>query len=155
MKKNSILKTLNSIYLKLFRINDTAQKISLGLGIGVFSGIAPGIGPLAAIFLAFIFRVNRASALIGALLTNTWLSFLTFILSIKLGSAILKVNGQDIYAGWMQLGKNFSFASFFKLSVLKIALPVILGYLVVALGCSLITYLITLAILTKHKPRHS
>jgi len=59
------------LYLKLIKINDTPQKIAFGFGLGVFSGIFPGTGPLAALFLALILRANRASALLGSLLTNT------------------------------------------------------------------------------------
>ncbi len=153
MKKITLLRFLKLIYLKLFRINDTPQKIAFGFGIGTFAGITPGIGPLAALFLAFILRANRASAILGALITNTWLSFFTFVLSIKIGSAILGLKGQDIYKEWMLILKNFHLSSLFKLSVLKIALPVILGYLVVAFIAGLIVYLITLVILTliKHE----
>ena len=67
------------IFDKLFKINDSAEKIALGVGLEVFSGLMPGTGPTAALFLAFIFRANRAAALLGSMLTNTWLSVVTFI----------------------------------------------------------------------------
>ena len=55
MSKESILKKIISfIFAKLFKINDSAQKIALGVGLGVFSGLMPGTGPAAALFLAFI-----------------------------------------------------------------------------------------------------
>ena len=75
---NKIREYLRLILAKLFNINDTPHKIALGLGLGVFAGILPGTGPIAAIFLALAFRANRASALLGSLLTNTWLSLVTF-----------------------------------------------------------------------------
>ena len=101
MKKN--LSLFNLFYERLFKINDSPQKIALGLGLGVFAGILPGTGPLAALFLAFIFRANRASALLGSLATNTWISFVTFVLAIKIGSAILEVSWLDVQAGWKKL----------------------------------------------------
>ena len=134
------------IYIKLFRINDTPQRIALGLGLGVFSGIFPGTGPLAALFLALILRVNRASALLGSLLTNTWLSFVTFMLAAKCGSAILKVSWIDVKQGWDSFLKGFHWQDLFKLSVLKLIFPVAVGYFVVAICAGLLVYLVSLII---------
>lgn len=141
-------KILKQIYDKLFRINDSPQKIALGLGLGVFSGIFPGTGPLAALALAFLFRANRASALLGSISTNTWLSVVTFLLSIKTGSVIMQVSWQEVYKDWSVYLTDFKFANLFKLSLIKILLPVFVGYIVVALTLGLMVYLITLVILS-------
>lgn len=146
-KKNSVLRLLRLIYIKLFRINDTPQKIAQGFGLGVFLGILPGTGPIAALFLAVLLRVNRISALLGSLLTNTWLSVLTFLLSIKIGSAIMDLNWQDTYNNWASFLKNFSFSGLFKLSVLKIALPVVIGYFIIASCAGLLAYIVMVIIL--------
>jgi len=152
---NNILRFLKLIYIKLFRIHDTPQRIALGVGIGVFLGIMPGTGPIAAVFMAFVLRVNRAAALLGSLLTNTWLSILTFFLSIKIGASIMKVDWQDVHRNWVQFLKDFKIVTLFKLATLKILLPVIIGYFVVAFCLGLIAYLVTLIVITqiKHEPR--
>lgn len=137
------------LYIKLFKINDSPQRIASGLGLGVFTGIIPGTGPVAALFLAFIFRVNRASALLGSLLTNTWLSIVTFLLSVKVGSAIMDSSWQEAKEQWLLFLKDFRWLSLFKLSVLKLILPVISGYFIVAFCLGFLTYLITLAIIIK------
>lgn len=111
---------------------------------GVFTGILPGAGPLAALFLAFILRVNRAAALLGSLLTNTWLSIATFLLSIKAGSSIMRLDWQDVWRDWELLLRNFRWLDLFKLTILKLILPVMVGYLVVAFCVGLIVYLIAL-----------
>lgn len=145
---------LYRIYLKLFKINDTPQKVALGLGIGVFCGIMPGVGPLIALFAAFLLRANRASALIGTLLTNTWLSVVTFVLSIRIGSAILNTDWRLVYKEALLFVKDFHWAGLFKLSLLRIALPIALGYLAVALALGIGTYLTALLILNLRKARH-
>lgn len=137
------------LYARLFKINDTPQKIALGFGLGVFSGILPGTGPLAALFLAFIFRVNRASALSASLLTNAWLSFVTFLLAIKIGSAIFKVNWQSLQNDWFVAISHRHGQDLFSASILRIILPVMAGYLVVSLSLGLISYIIVLVILKK------
>lgn len=148
-KSNNILRLLRLIYIKLFRIHDTPQKIALGVGIGVFLGIAPGTGPIAAVFMAFVLRVNRAAALLGSLLTNTWLSIVTFFLSIKVGSSIMGVDWQEVQRNWGQFLKDFKVVTLFKLATLKIISPVIIGYFVVSFCLGLIAYLITLTIITR------
>lgn len=151
----SITKSWNLIYRKLFKINDTPQKIALGFGLGVFSGIFPGTGPVAALFLAFILRANRASALCGSLLTNTWLSFVTFIFAIKIGSAILDISWVRIKEEWLCFLQKFHWINLLQAPVLKAILPVLLGYFIIAFCLGLLAYLVTLLIITriKHEPR--
>jgi uncharacterized protein (DUF2062 family) len=145
--KNKLMRLLKLIYLKLFRIHDTPQRISIGLGLGVFLGILPGTGPIASLALALIFRVNRAAALLGCIITNTWLSFITFFLSIKLGSTIMNLNWMVVRRDWIDFLKGFKIADLFRLSAIDIILPVILGYFVIGLCCGLITYLVSVIIL--------
>ncbi|MFA4888205.1 MAG: DUF2062 domain-containing protein [Candidatus Omnitrophota bacterium] len=147
-------KFLKTLWEKLFLINDTPQKISLGLGLGVFSGIFPGSGPVAAIFLALTFRANRAAALIGCLLTNTWLSFVSFLLALKIGAFIFGVSWSVIYQDWIVFTKGFRWQNLFKLSVLEIILPVLSGYMAIAFICGVITYLTSLIIINVFKKNH-
>ena len=160
MTKEPVFKKIsNFIVSKLFKINDSAPKIALGVGLGVFAGLIPGTGPAAALFMAFIFRANRAAALLGSILTNTWLSIVTFILAIKVGSAILKMNWQEVQLKGQSLINDFSWAKFFKLSFLEVLLPVIVGYIIIGLILGAFTYLVTLLILRRNfhgiKTNHS
>ena len=150
MSKESIFKKIiGFIFAKLFKINDSAEKIALGVGLGVFSGLIPGTGPAAALFLAFVFRANRAAALLGSILTNTWLSLVTFILAIKVGSMVLSRHWQEVYQKAQGLFQDFHWGSFFKLSFLDVALPVIIGYLIIGLFLGLVSYSIVLLIIKK------
>ena len=140
-------------YEKLFKINDSAQRIALGFGLGVFLGIFPGTGPVASLFLAVILRINRASALIGCLLTNTWISFITFILAIKAGSVIMGTKWEQVYRDSAVYFETFKWANIFKLSVLKVVFPVFIGYISVGFCFGLLAYLVTqiLILMFKHK----
>ncbi|MDP2928087.1 MAG: DUF2062 domain-containing protein [Candidatus Omnitrophota bacterium] len=149
-KEPRFKKIINFVFAKLFYINDSAQKIALGVGLGVFAGLLPGTGPAAALFLAFIFKANRAAALLGGLLTNTWLSLVTFILAIKVGSVILKLNWQTVQQQAQGLLKNFGWTGFFKLSFFEVLLPVIVGYLVIGLVLGALSYSLTLLIIRRN-----
>jgi uncharacterized protein (DUF2062 family) len=139
------------IYLKVFRANDTPQRIALGFGVGIFSGIMPGTGPLAALFIAAFLRANKASALLASLLTNTWLSIAVFIISVKIGSSLIGLNWQAVYNSWETAMVNFHLINLFKLSILKLILPVMLGYLLTAFISGFLAYLAIFFLLTCRK----
>ncbi|MFA5092906.1 MAG: DUF2062 domain-containing protein [Candidatus Omnitrophota bacterium] len=128
-----IKRLVKLIYLKFFRINDTPAKIALGFGLGVFIGVMPAVGPVIALFLAFLLRINRASALLGSILSNTWVGFLVLLFAIKTGSLVLGVNYQDVYFNWNQLFKDFKWERFFEASILKVLVPIGVGYLIISL----------------------
>jgi uncharacterized protein len=134
---DKIKRLAKAVYLKLFRINDSPLKIALGFGLGVFTGIMPGAGPVAAVLLAVFFRVNRAGALLGSLLFNTWFSVAALLVSMKLGAAVTGRHYQDVCAGWEALIKNFKWGKLFEASVYEILVPVAMGYLIVALAVAL------------------
>lgn len=149
-KETFFKRVVNFIFSKLFKINDSPQRIALGVGLGIFSGLIPGTGPIAALFLAFIFKANRAAALLGSLLTNTWLSFVTFALAIQAGSVILNKDWLVVQQKAQGLFKGFSWVSLFKLSFLDVFLPIAAGYLIVGLFLGIIGYLATLLIMRRN-----
>jgi hypothetical protein len=152
---NRIKRLVKVIYLKLFRINDSPAKIALGFGLGVFIGVMPGVGPVIALLLAMLLRVNRASALLGSILFNTWVGFITLLFAVKIGSSIMGLNYQDVYAGWMELIKNFKWEKLFEVPVFKILVPTGIGYVIISLILATITtviiYLIAKQIKSKKK----
>ncbi len=152
---NSVLQFFKSIYTRLVAIHDTPQKVAQGFGLGVFLGIVPGVGPIASLVLATVFRMNRAAALLGSLLTNTWLSVITFFMAVKLGSAVFGIGWKNVQQNWNTLKANADWLDLFKLSALKIVFPVMLGYLIISLLAGILAYLITLgAILAvRRKPQ--
>jgi uncharacterized protein (DUF2062 family) len=154
IKENKYARLLRLVYAKLVLINDSPHKIALGFGLGILTGIIPGIGPIAALFLAFLLRANRFSALLGSLLTNTWLTVVFFLLSIKVGSAIMKVSWQDVYIESAVLLKNFQWQNLLSESFFKVVLPLAVGYLVISLVLALAVYLVALIIVKRVKNAH-
>ncbi|MDD3087628.1 MAG: DUF2062 domain-containing protein [Candidatus Omnitrophica bacterium] len=151
--KNKVVLFFTGLYKKLFKINDTPQKIALGLGLGVALGVLPGTGPLAALFLSILLKVNRASALLGSLITNTWLSLVTFLLALRLGSAIFNISLEALRSEWRELFNDFQLSYLLKSSFLKVILPVSVGYLIIGIVLGLSVYLIALIIIKSTKPR--
>lgn len=151
---DKIVRFFKTIYLKLVIINDTPQKIAQGFGLGVFLGVFPGAGPIAALVLSSLFKMNKASALLGSLLTNTWLSVVTFLLSAKIGALITGQDWQSIKIGWNELLQNFHWLDALKLSALEIAAPVMLGYLAISVIAGISAYFIVFIIVRIIKHKH-
>jgi len=157
MEKRAILTRIarffKTIYIKLFRINDTPQKVAIGLGLGVFMGTLPGTGPVAALVLAVVLRVNKASALLGSLATNTWLSIPTFILAVNAGAIVTGNSYEGIRNDWALFTKNLNWGNFFNLSAYKIILPILIGYFIASLLFGIIAYMFAIIIISSRKKK--
>ena len=136
---------------KLLQIDDTPQKIALGMGLGVFLGVLPGTGPIASLVLASFLRVNRASALLGSLFTNTWISVAAFLASIKVGSWVLGLDGRDVSRQWDSVIKDFKWSNAFSILESKVMFPIFIGFFLVTLAFSVLAYLLTLILVTRMK----
>ncbi len=150
-KPGKIRRFIKLIYIKLVRIDDTPQKIALGFGLGVFAGVMPMAGPVLALFLAYLFRVNKAGAFLGALLTNTWISILSLILSIKMGAYIFGIEWAALHNSWLMLWKHFHWANLFKMSALEVVLPIAAGYIAISFIAALIAYVVALLLVNSIK----
>jgi uncharacterized protein (DUF2062 family) len=150
---NRVKRIAKFVYLKLFRINDSPMKIALGFGLGVFVGVMPGIGPVIALLFAFLLRVNRASALLGSILFNTWVGLIALLLAIKTGSAIMGLNYQDVLAGWNELIRSFKWQKLFEVSVQDVLIPIGVGYLIIAFSIALTATIIIYLIAKQIKNR--
>ncbi len=151
-----ISRFFKAVYLKLFRINDSPQKIAMGFGIGVFLGVLPFTGPIAALAMAFLLRVNRASALLGSILTNTWMSIPVFFFSARIGAFITGVKYQDLHSGWTLLVNGFRWEKLLDVGVYKVLLPILAGYAAVSLTIGIISYLLVFIVVkyAKHDRFH-
>ena len=128
-----VKKWFKPIYHQLVEINDTPLRTGVGLGLGVFCGIFPGMGPLASLAAASLLRVNKAAALSGSLLTNSWLSVVSFAIAVKIGAAASGAQWTKVSADCQLLIKNFHWRDLFNVSVLGILKPLLIGYALLGL----------------------
>lgn len=136
------------IFLKrFFLIDDTPHKIAAGAALGIFLGIAPGVGVTATIVLASICRFNRLAAITTALATNTWTLIVALPLSANVGGFLF--GGSKSYLV-EQFEKYYQrgFSSFLRKEVLfDIALPLTTGFVVVSGIFALVCYVIILLLI--------
>ena len=152
---SKMYKHLKSACLKLYQkfvlMNDSPQRIAVGFGVGVFLGILPFTGILAAIALAWFFRLNKTAAILGSVLTNTWLGFLVLGAAVQVGCSFLGLNSHDIELKFQHLVKDFHWKDLWDVSMLKIIAAVAGGYLIVSAALGLISYGICLGAIHWHR----
>ncbi len=148
---------LKNIYKKLLQTKASPQKVALGFALGVFIGIYPGTGPVFALVLAWIFRLPKAAAFLGGLLTNTWLSWVTLVIAGQIGAAVLGLEWNDIKEPITDFMSDFHWKKLIDGSVWEtvgpILKPLLIGYAVVGLAAGVLSYFIVLYILKKRSAR--
>lgn len=146
-----VKKWLKDIYHKLIGIEDTPHRKAGGLGLGVFLGVLPGVGPIAALIGATLLRLNKAAALIGSVATNTWLSVVTLALAIKVGFWLIGGQDDPRRETIESLMKDFNWRKLWDRDTLEAMYPLFLGYLIVSLCLGLCVYGITYFILLRRE----
>lgn len=149
MKKkiNKLTGFFKFIYHKIFKSNDSPQRIALGLGLGALLGVLPGTGPVAAVFLATLLRINKAGALAGSLLVNSWINIAAFLFAIKIGCCLTGLNQQQIHKEALRLFADFHYNNLFTSATFKVIIVFMAGYFAIAVCIGLFIYLIALMLL--------
>lgn len=142
------------ICLKFVKTDDTPHRIALGFAIGIFYGLVPFIGVIPTLITAAIFRANKASALAGCFVTNTWVITAVLVLpSVKVGS---KIFGLDWTVVWQEVKRYLSMSDIkdiFNALSRDVLVPSLIGFLVIALCMSAASYAISLYLVLKYKKR--
>lgn len=128
-------------------LNDTHHSIALGTTIGMFIGMTPTVGVqmIIVVIVAFLakpfFHFNRMAALITVYISNPITTVPIYYFNYKVGTIFYeshhtmadfeKILHYESFSGW--------WATIVELFV-DIGVPLIVGSLIVATVCSLITY---------------
>lgn len=150
MKKNNkdkIQRILKAAYLQVFRANANPFRLALGFGLGVFAGILPGTGPIAAVVLATLFRVHKLTALLGSLITNTWITVVAFLFSIKTSAWMFGIDYQKLLKDWQLIVSNFEWQKLLDVSILKLIFIVASGFVMVAFILGMIGFVLSLIVI--------
>ncbi len=143
---------IKKTFFKFFLINDTPQKIAGGAALGIFLGIIPGEGMTASIILASFFHLNRLAAVGGALATNMWTTFFILPAATFVGSFLFNKNSQELILNFKQNYHLIGYKVFLSKAIFfDLALPLMVGFLLVAGSISLVFYFVLLYLLKNHR----
>ncbi len=124
----------------------SAKKIALGFAVGVFISITPTFGfhmILATIF-STIFRINRASAILGTWFNNPLTTPFIYYIDYKIGGYIINTGGGSFALKPLTIEHYISLGS-------SVMLPVFIGSIILGIPVAMICYIAVKLFLKKYK----
>ena len=103
--------------------------------------------------MAHFLHVNRRAAFVGGLITNTWISVLTFVFAAKIGAKVTGQKWQEIYRQCKELLTHFSWREFFDAANLEILKPLFVGYAILGFVMAVVTYFTVRVYLTNQRQK--
>jgi len=145
----------------LLHVNDTPERTAAAYALGVFLGFSPflGLHTIVAIALAFIFRLNRVSVLLGVYSNLPWIIAPYYAFTTVAGAAILRVTPppdlRDRLGDMFQLSIRSSEFWHEVMHLLRPLLwPYALGSLAGASILSAVAYRVALAFVIRRRRHH-
>ncbi|MFA5974582.1 MAG: DUF2062 domain-containing protein [Elusimicrobiota bacterium] len=130
---------------KLSAIPESPQRIALAFAAGVFLGVMPGVGPAAALLVAFLFHLSKVATVLGVLATNSWTTALLYTLSYRFG----------LWSGQLEKPLEWrlvlSFEEGWHEELARVAPTVIFGGMLAALVLAGVSYLVARVAVTHYK----
>ena len=145
LTKKSWLQKIKNFAKRLLWIQDSPQKIALGLAIGVFWGIMPtfGFAILFSLPTALLLKGNRLAAILGTFIANPLTIPFFYPFGYKIGQLILKTTPLP-----------FSWDLFKLESLLNLSKSLLVGNFLLAIGLALLTYFLVLQIIIRYRAHH-
>lgn len=145
------LDKIKQFFLHFFTLKDTPHNIAAGFALGTFLGIVPGEGVATTLIVASLLRFNRASATIGVLATNMWGTVIVMPIAAAVGGFLFGTTPSYLVQQFDQtyhLGFRFFLS---KVIFFDLALPMFVGFILVAGAISLVFYFLLYFILKYKK----
>lgn len=151
MTKIIMFAKFKQFFKKFFAIDDDPHKIAAGAALGIFWGIMPGEGVATTLITATLLKLNRTGALAGVVASNMWLTFVVLPLASGLGAFLFHENSTNLVTKFHQTYDLGHRAFLEKVFFMDIALPLIVGFLIVSVAISLSFYGVIYLLLKYHK----
>jgi uncharacterized protein (DUF2062 family) len=135
-------------FRSVFQVNDTPHRIAIAFAFGVFWGISPLIGlhTIGALSFAWLFRLNRLVAVVGAYITNPWTVVPIYSFCLWVGVKLLGIKEILPEVDWGHLGFTY------LLHELKyLLIPFVIGTFVVSTVCGIMSYFIMYSAVMRYR----
>lgn len=138
----------------LFQLEEGPTRIALAFAVGVFIAFFPLLGThtVLALGLAVAFRLNKIAILAGAWINNPWTVAPMYTVGTLVGCTLMGVSPATLGAvDWSHRGRAF-FESLIA-GVVPLALPFVVGNLVVGMVAAVVSFVALWALLTRRSRR--
>lgn len=156
IKKNNkspitIVRYLRYFKWRLLRLREHPHRLARGFAVGVFAGCLPlmGLQFAISIFLAFIFRGNKFSALAGTFISNPFTYVPLFLFNFQVGKFLI-----GLLADNHQLDFQWNSVDDWRNEGSEIAVTLLFGSVVVGLFSAIIAYYGLLYLLSRWRRQY-
>ena len=111
------------------------ELVARSFALGVFIGMLPGTGVVAALTVAVISRLHKPAVLLGALINNPWTTPFFYVISYRLGQRLTGFESQLAWHGWSSWRQPAWWAE-----LLRLLWPTLLGTAIVGAVLALAGY---------------
>jgi uncharacterized protein (DUF2062 family) len=120
-------------------VKDTPHRISIAFALGIFIGMSPlfGIHTLLGLLVAYLFRLNKLTTIVGVYITNPWTIIPIYTFSTWVGAKCLGVDKLLPDIDW----GNITFSALMK-DLGPLLMPFLLGTVIIGAFSSVISYII-------------
>ena len=143
MKKNS---TGSMLWKRWRRWRADPERIARGVAIGLFIGMMPGTGLVAALAVAVVCRLHKPSVAAGALLNNPWTSPFFYYVSYRLGQRLTGIEAHVTWEGW----HGWQHAAWWR-ELLPAIWPTLIGLVVIGAIAAAVAYVLVYAALRRRR----
>lgn len=126
-----------NIYRKIVYQEASPRSIAWGASVGVFLGLFPtfGLAIPVAVGLAFLFRFNKASAILGSAIMNPFTTPIFWALSAFIGGLLSGISYDEMVMKWhnrelFEMGKEFTLIYLLGNLVVSLVISVIIWVLI-------------------------
>jgi uncharacterized protein (DUF2062 family) len=151
---------MKNLFKKLFHIEDTPERTALAYSIGIFLGFSPfvGVHTLAALVIAFLFKLNRIAILLGVWSNTPWWIVPYYTIATWFGMWVTGFRiGKGILKGMFQMGMDQGFMSSIFWSRLTsqwgLLLSFSIGSMILTTFLSLVAYFLSLSWIKFYRSR--
>jgi uncharacterized protein len=136
---------------KLANLDDSPQRIALGVAVGVFLAFSPllGLHTVLGLLIAFAFGLNRIAVLVGVFVNNPWTLLPIYGLATYVGGLLVGFPSPVPIAA---LGFGAIFQTRFWVEVVGASefwKPLLLGSAILSFTAGALSYLIVLLVVTR------
>jgi uncharacterized protein (DUF2062 family) len=120
-------------------VKDTPHRISIAFALGIFIGMSPlfGVHTLLGLLVAYVFRLNKLTTIVGVYITNPWTIIPIYTFSTWVGAKCLGVNKLLPEIDW----RHVTFSALMN-DFSPLLMPFIVGTVIMSCFSAVVSYFI-------------
>lgn len=120
-------------------VRDTPHRISMAFSVGIFIGMSPlfGIHTLLGLLVAYVFRLNKLTTIVGVYITNPWTIIPIYTFSTWVGARCLGVDKILPDIDW----RNITFSALIE-DFSPLLMPFLLGTVIISVVSAVLSYIV-------------